>query len=310
MEKININPLDTTYLYGLDKYFNDFTKLYDLNILPRVLLLTGKKGSGKFTLCVHLLNYIFDRSNYDFENRKIINKTNINSKLKDNNFSNIVYLNNYEKKVKIDDIRSLKSSLLKSALNDKPRFIILDDVETFNHNSLNALLKIIEEPNSKNFFILINNKQTHMLETIRSRCMETSLFLKEKERTMIIEKLTVLNSIESILDYKKLDITPGDFIRYNNLCVINNIKLNTNYIIKLNNILSFYKKTKELDFIKLSIFFTEQYFQELILKSYQDKFIINDIKIKIIKIINNFVSYNLNINTVISQVTKNFNYGK
>ena len=149
-----------------------------------------------------------------------------------------------------------------------------------------------------------------MLETIRSRCMETSLFLKEKERTMIIEKLIVLNSIESILDYKKLDITPGDFIRYNNLCVINNIKLNTNYIIKLNSILSFYKKTKELDFIKLSIFFTEQYFQELIIKSHQDKFIINDIKIKIIKIINNFVSYNLNINTVISKVTKNFNYGK
>ena len=245
MEEININPLETTYLYGLDKYFS------------------------KYTLFVHLLNYIFNRSNYDFENRKILNKTNVNTKLKNNNFSNIIYLNNYEKKVKIEDIRSLKSVLLKSTLNNKPRFIILDDVETFNHNSLNALLKIIEEPNSKNFFILINNKQTHIL-----------------------------------------DITPGDFIRYNNICVIKNIKLNTNYIIKLNSILSFYKKTKELDFIKLSIFFTEQYFQELIIKSHQDKFIINDIKIKIIKIINNFVSYNLNINTVINNITKNFNYGK
>ena len=38
------------------------------------------------------------------------------------------------------------------------RFIIFDDVELFNHNSLNALLKLIEEPTKKNYFLLINNK--------------------------------------------------------------------------------------------------------------------------------------------------------
>ena len=35
---------------------------------------------------------------------------------------------------------------------NKPRFIIFDDVELFNNNSLNALLKIIEEPSKNNFF--------------------------------------------------------------------------------------------------------------------------------------------------------------
>lgn len=309
MEMKIIHPLESTHLYGLKNYFNDFTKLYDLNILPKVLLLTGKKGLGKFTLCVHLLNYIFDNKNYDFENRRI-NKSTINTQLKNNNSPNVIYLNNYEKKIKIEDIRLLKATLLKTTLYEKPRFIILDDVETFNHNSLNALLKIIEEPNPNNHFILINNKQKLILETIRSRCMETIFFLNENERIMIIEKLSEFNSFECLLEYKKLDISPGDYIRYTNLCLINNINPNTNYIVKLSIILSLYKKNKDLDFIKLSIFFTEQYFQELILKSYQNKFTLNDIKIKIIKLINNFVVYNLNLNSVINNITKNFNYGQ
>ena len=41
---------------------------------------------------------------------------------------------------------------------DNKRFVILDDVEMFNLNSMNALLKMIEEPGPDNYFILIYNK--------------------------------------------------------------------------------------------------------------------------------------------------------
>ena len=61
---------------------------------------------------------------------------------------------------------------------DKDRFIILDDIELFNLNSLNALLKIIEEPTQKNYFILINNKTRPLLETLKSRALEIKIFLK------------------------------------------------------------------------------------------------------------------------------------
>ena len=59
MEKSTVDPLNSTHLLGLNKYFEEFIKLYDSIMLPNVLLLTGKKGSGKFTLILHLLNYIF-----------------------------------------------------------------------------------------------------------------------------------------------------------------------------------------------------------------------------------------------------------
>ena len=58
----------------------------------------------------------------------------------------------YFEKVKVEDIRNLKNKIYQSTILDKDRFIIFDDIELFNINSLNALLKTIEEPNKNNFF--------------------------------------------------------------------------------------------------------------------------------------------------------------
>ena len=98
----------------------------------------------------------------------------------ENLFPNILYLNGSDyRNVRIDDIRKIINHLNKSPIKKDKRFIILDDVETFNINSLNALLKIIEEPNKENYFILINNKTKPLIETIKSRCLEIKIFLKQ-----------------------------------------------------------------------------------------------------------------------------------
>ena len=56
-------------------------------------------------------------------------------------------------------------------------------------NSLNALLKIIEEPGKNNYFFLINNKSKPLLETIKSRSLEIKIVLNEKKRIEIINHL-------------------------------------------------------------------------------------------------------------------------
>ena len=52
-------------LLGLEKYFKDLIDLLKLGKLPKILMLTGKKGFGKFTLIHHFISYYFDKSNYD-----------------------------------------------------------------------------------------------------------------------------------------------------------------------------------------------------------------------------------------------------
>ena len=84
----------------------------------------------------------------------------------------------------------LASSFFKlGTIDNIKRFVVFDDVEKFNLNSLNGLLKIIEEPGINNHFILINNKSTPILDTIRSRCFELKIILQSEERNRIITKL-------------------------------------------------------------------------------------------------------------------------
>ena len=44
-------------------------EVYEKNKMPKVTMLTGKKGQGKQTLINHFLSYVFDNKNYDLENR-------------------------------------------------------------------------------------------------------------------------------------------------------------------------------------------------------------------------------------------------
>ena len=57
----------------MNNYFDDLLKLYKSNKFPKVILLSGNKGSGKFTLINHFLNYIFSTDTYNLK-EKIIDK--------------------------------------------------------------------------------------------------------------------------------------------------------------------------------------------------------------------------------------------
>ena len=56
---------NTLNLFGLNDYFNFLVSLYSKQIFPKVLMLTGPKGSGKSTLINHFLFSIFDKKNYN-----------------------------------------------------------------------------------------------------------------------------------------------------------------------------------------------------------------------------------------------------
>ena len=112
------DPKNSLVLFGLENKLDFLIKLYNSKTLPRVLMITGKKGVGKFTLINHFLTYIYDSSNYSLKNRSINNKTQFYKEYLNNIFPNIIYLsgNNF-KNVKIDDIRDLKSTILKRTIS-------------------------------------------------------------------------------------------------------------------------------------------------------------------------------------------------
>ena len=91
-----------------------------------------------------------------------INDKNRSFKLVKKNTSPNFYLIDIKKEkknIEVDQIRELISKLNKSSFNNKPRFILIDNIEFLNLNSINALLKILEEPTVNCYFILINNNK-------------------------------------------------------------------------------------------------------------------------------------------------------
>ena len=181
---MNLLPKNQTMLYGLDNYLDNLIYLYKNGKLPNKILFSGQKGIGKATLSYHLINFIFS-NNEDFsydEKKKEIDSKNKSFKLLQNgshpNF-NIIDINSEKKNIDIDQIRDLIRNLNKSSFKDDPKFVLIDNIEYLNKNSVNALLKVLEEPNDDTYFILINNNKK-IFSTLKSRCIDFKITLSQQ----------------------------------------------------------------------------------------------------------------------------------
>ena len=268
---MNLKPSENTKLYGMNNFFNEIIKLYSEKKIPFKILLSGKKGLGKSTLAYHIINNILstdEEFSYD-SNNFTINPINRSFKLIQNNSHPNFYLIdllNDKKNIDIAQIREMITYTNKSTFNDGARFILIDNIENLNRNSVNALLKIIEEPNDKIFFILINNSEKNILPTLRSRCL---LF---KLNFSFDDSINISNQIldKNVLDLINHDLinyysTPGEIVNLINFSKDKNIDLKKYTLSNFLNFLinsGYYKKdkiVKNLLINYIELFFLKKY---------------------------------------------------
>ena len=309
----NYDPIKSLQLFGLNNYFDEFIRRYENNNFPKVLLLTGDKGIGKFTFVFHLINYFLSKNNKSLYNlkEKIINKdSDIYKQLVSNVSENYVYIQNENtSKATIDQIREIKKKINNSTLNNMPRFIIFDDVELLNLNSSNSLLKVIEEPTDTNFFILINNKRSKLIETIKSRSIEFRFFLNILTKNEIFSKLSELNILNVNFSHNFLKFTtPGLLLKFSKIISDNNFNENTGFYEIVSISLEKYKKTKNELFLNFINFFLEIKFEKIILN--KDNNLLNSVleKKNIMKLLYNYKKFNLTNNSVLSFIKDTNNY--
>ena len=301
------HPKKTLKLIGHEKKLSFFVELINENKFPKVLLLSGDKGIGKFTLINHLMFSYFDQKNYDLKNFKILESSSFYKKILQNIFPNIIYLQGSDfKNIKIEDIRKLKYDLQKSPIYNDKRFIILDDVETFNLNSLNGLLKIIEDPGTNNYFIMINNKSQLLLDTIKSRSIEMKILLSNEQRNKIFSFLLENFEQRQLFEGNVINVSPGNLLKFNYLTEINNININDKFSNGLNKILNLYKKDKNLFYKDFLLFFTEYYLKKNKSKIFLDEKTFIEKRSFLIRNISNFFSFNLNQNTFLNSIQNQF----
>ena len=264
---MNLNPSTQINLFEHQEIFTQLYKLSTNNTLPNKILLSGEKGIGKSTLAYHFINFVLSENEeypYDYENKKI-NSENKSYKLiqnKSNPNFNLINVQEGKKNIEISQIRELIINLNKSSFNKKKRFVLIDNIELLNLNSINALLKILEEPNENINFILINNNK-RLLPTLKSRCLNFKVFLTKDQSIRIVNQLlnddiyTIINN--SLFDYYT---TPGKLFKLIKLSEEYNLDL-TNFDLNttLKTIIKdkIYKKDKSI--IEIIYSFIELYFR-------------------------------------------------
>ena len=256
---MNLKPENQLSLYGHHVELLNFIELYKSQKLPNKILLSGEKGIGKSTLAYHIINHILsidEDNSYDLKNYKI-NPDNKSFKLILNrsnpNFISID-IDDDKKSIDINQIRNLILTLNKSSFNKKPRFVLIDNIELLNINSVNALLKVLEEPNDNIFFILINSNKK-ILPTLKSRCLNYNITLTSSQSLDITNKILDQNCMnlihEQLINHYS---TPGLLLGLLNFATKNNLDLKQINLKELIKKIIMEKKYKKDHFIKYQLY--------------------------------------------------------
>jgi len=304
---MNIAPSNNSTLIGYNEIFLNLKNLYDKNLLPNKIIFSGNSGIGKSTFAYHLANYIFSNgedNKYNTKENLILQKNRSYNLILNNSHPNFFLISNDDdkKNIQISKIREMISFTNKSSFNGDSKIILIDNVEFLNINSINALLKVIEEPNDKIFFFLIHNSKTKILDTLNSRCIKFNFYLKNEDKLKIINKISnsdFYNDLNN--DFKNNYNSPGDIISLYNFFKNNNIDLKVSIDDFLKLIIEKRLYKKDL-FIKDKLsFFIELYFnKKLIYFKSKDK-IYNLYKYFLVKI-HECNKYNLDIENILIEL--------
>ena len=273
---MNLEPSENTSIYGYKYFFNEIIQLYNNRKMPNKILLSGKKGSGKSTFAYHLVNFFLSKHEelkYDLIENKI-NSENKSFKLLQNNSHPNFYLIDLlaeKKNIDVAQIRGMISYTNKSTFNNQDRFIMIDNVEYLNKNSINALLKIIEEPNENIYFILIANSQKNILPTLKSRCITFKIHFSFDDTVNICNQILNQNILNE-LNYDLINYycTPGEIIKLIQFAEEKQINLRDHDVSSIINLIienTYYKKNifiKNLLINFIELFLLKRYKNQII----------------------------------------------
>ena len=100
-----------------------------------------------------------------------------------------------------------------------------------------------------------------------------------------------------------LNISPGNFLRFNHVCNLKKINIEENFLINLSFFKNFYKKDKDIFYKDLILYLVEYYLQKNKFdRKFNNKKKLIELRYFFCKKINDFFLYNLNQNTLLSSL--------
>ncbi len=139
--------------------------------IPNGLLLTGVKGAGKRTAAITLAKALNCQRPFSHSPLSLpCNECRSCLKIDDGMHPDIITIAPEKDCLKIGQIRDLLSIITAKPHEAKIRMVLISDAQTMNGEAANALLKRLEEPPERTFFVLCAPDLNRLLSTVISRC--------------------------------------------------------------------------------------------------------------------------------------------
>ena len=274
-------------LYDYDKYINFFSNLYIKKKLPNSIIVNGEEGIGKKTFIINFLTGVV-------KNSKLINLDIVIENIVNNYYPNIKFIKKNSKNIiSIEEIRDVINYCSQTSLNNKDRFVIINNIENLNLYASNALLKILEKPPQNLYCCIIKNSESQIPDTILSRCVKINIKLSNKQKNSIFKNLINdfdLKNFNNFDIFNKFD-THGSMINR-----ILFLKENNLYDQSLLNVINYYINDYNKNKNFSSLIYAVQFYKNYFYLNMKDNFF------KFNKLFNNFrndinkvLNYNINI---------------
>ena len=167
--------------------FLELTQIIKAQKIPNAWLFSGDKNTGREQAAL----YLAKGCNCLHEKEIVCNKCKSCRKIDAKSHPDILYvdLEKNKKILSIDQIRKMGLKITSKSNEAKFRIVLILNADTMNNQAQNALLKMLEEPPAKTFFILIAKTNESLLPTIISRTRKIRfkpLSYKNIEQNLIV----------------------------------------------------------------------------------------------------------------------------
>ncbi len=165
-------------IVGNDKLCTTVQNFISEKRIPHAILIEGDLGTGKHTLAKHLSKAIV----CDKDNAPCLACNNCRlADIASHPDITVIAPEDGKKNIAVAQIRALRDEAIIKPHQAPKRVFIIDNADTMNEQSQNALLKVLEEPPKTVMFILIAESKSSLLDTIISRCVTLTLSTPEFE---------------------------------------------------------------------------------------------------------------------------------
>ncbi|HLG85708.1 MAG TPA: DNA polymerase III subunit delta' [Alphaproteobacteria bacterium] len=146
--------------------------------LPHAWLIAGKGGIGKATLAFRFARFLLAGGDPAAKSLAVSAENPVFRRIAASGHADLLTVERQfdeekgraKKEIAVDDVRRIGPFLRLTAAEGGWRIVVIDGADGMNRAGQNAVLKILEEPPARALLMLVTERPSALLPTIRSRC--------------------------------------------------------------------------------------------------------------------------------------------